>query len=48
LPHYRFQVMAQKATELCGEVRSLGAELLYFENAMPALHYCDHGMKLNC
>jgi hypothetical protein len=28
LPHYRFQVMAQKATELCAEVRSLGAALL--------------------
>ena len=28
LPHYRFGVMAQKATELCGEVRSLGDALL--------------------
>jgi hypothetical protein len=28
LPHYRFQVLAQKATELCGEVKSLGAALL--------------------
>lgn len=28
LPCYRFNVMAQKATELCGEVRSLGASLL--------------------
>jgi hypothetical protein len=28
LPHYRFQVLAQKASELCGEVKSLGAALL--------------------
>ncbi len=28
LPHYRFHIMAQKATELCTEVRSLGAALL--------------------
>ncbi|MGH9921083.1 MAG: neuraminidase-like domain-containing protein, partial [Nitrososphaerales archaeon] len=28
LPYYRFQVMAQKATELLGEVRSLGQSLL--------------------
>ncbi len=28
LPHYRFQVLAQKATELCGEVKSLGGALL--------------------
>jgi len=28
LPHYRFNVMAQKATELCAEVKSLGATLL--------------------
>ena len=28
LPHYRFQMLAQKATELCGEVKSLGAALL--------------------
>jgi Tc toxin complex TcA C-terminal TcB-binding domain len=28
LPHYRFNVMAQKATELCAEVKSLGAALL--------------------
>ena len=28
LPHYRFQVMAQKATELCGEVRALAGALL--------------------
>ncbi len=28
LPLYRFNVMAQKATELCGEVKSLGAALL--------------------
>jgi hypothetical protein len=28
LPHYRFQVLAQKATELCAEVKSLGAALL--------------------
>ncbi len=28
LPQYRFQVMAQKATELCAEARSLGAALL--------------------
>ena len=27
-PHYRFNVMAPKATELCGEVRALGAALL--------------------
>ncbi len=27
-PHYRFQVMLQKATELCAEVKSLGASLL--------------------
>jgi hypothetical protein len=25
LPHYRFTVLAQKATELCGEVKALGA-----------------------
>src|SRR5213075_2787498 len=25
LPNYRFQVMLQKATELCGEVQSLGS-----------------------
>jgi peptidoglycan hydrolase-like protein with peptidoglycan-binding domain len=28
LPCYRFQVMAQKATELCSEVKALGAALL--------------------
>ena len=28
LPHYRFQIMLQKATELCADVRSLGASLL--------------------
>lgn len=28
LPHYRFQYMLQKAIELCGDVRSLGASLL--------------------
>lgn len=28
LPHYRFQVLAQKATELCVELKSLGAALL--------------------
>jgi hypothetical protein len=28
LPGYRFNVFAQKATELCGELRSLGATLL--------------------
>lgn len=28
IPHYRFMVMAQKAGELCGEVRALGAALL--------------------
>lgn len=28
LPNYRFQVMAQKATELCNEVKSLGSSLL--------------------
>jgi hypothetical protein len=28
LPCYRFQVMAQKATELCAEVKALGAALL--------------------
>ncbi len=28
LPHYRFRVVSQKATELCGEVRSLGSSLL--------------------
>jgi hypothetical protein len=28
LPSYRFQVMAQKATELCSEVKALGAALL--------------------
>jgi hypothetical protein len=28
LPHYRFNVMSQKATELCGELKSLGAALL--------------------
>ncbi|HEU4932633.1 MAG TPA: neuraminidase-like domain-containing protein, partial [Pyrinomonadaceae bacterium] len=28
LPHYRFNVMLQKATELCGEVKSLGGALL--------------------
>jgi hypothetical protein len=27
-PHYRFSALAQKATELCNEVRSLGAALL--------------------
>jgi hypothetical protein len=28
LPHYRFQVLSQKATELCGELKSLAAALL--------------------
>ena len=28
LPHYRFQVMSQKAVELCGDVRALGGALL--------------------
>ncbi len=28
LPHYRFNVMSQKASELCGEVKSLGGALL--------------------
>jgi hypothetical protein len=28
MPHYRFKVLAQKATELCGELKSLGAALL--------------------
>jgi hypothetical protein len=28
LPHYRFNVMSQKGTELCGELKSLGAALL--------------------
>jgi hypothetical protein len=28
LPCYRFQVMVQKATELCGEVKTLGGALL--------------------
>jgi hypothetical protein len=28
LPHYRFQLTVQKATELCAEVRSLGSALL--------------------
>jgi Tc toxin complex TcA C-terminal TcB-binding domain/Neuraminidase-like domain/Salmonella virulence plasmid 28.1kDa A protein len=28
LPHYRFNVMAQKATELCSELKALGAALL--------------------
>jgi hypothetical protein len=28
LPHYRFNVLAQKATELCGEVKALGAATL--------------------
>ncbi|HEU4932652.1 MAG TPA: neuraminidase-like domain-containing protein, partial [Pyrinomonadaceae bacterium] len=28
LPHYRFNVMMQKASELCGEVKSLGGALL--------------------
>jgi hypothetical protein len=28
LPHYRFSVMLQQATELCNEVKSLGASLL--------------------
>ena len=28
LPHYRFNVMLQKAAELCGEVKSLGGALL--------------------
>ncbi|MGH8546688.1 MAG: neuraminidase-like domain-containing protein, partial [Gammaproteobacteria bacterium] len=28
LPHYRFQVMLQKAVELCGDVRALGGALL--------------------
>ena len=29
LPHYRFQYMLQKAIELCTDVRSLGASLLF-------------------
>jgi hypothetical protein len=28
LPHYRFQVMAQKATELCADLRALGSAFL--------------------
>ncbi len=28
LPHYRFRVMVQKATELCNELKALGASLL--------------------
>lgn len=28
LPHYRFHILLQKATELCGELRSLGSALL--------------------
>lgn len=28
LPHYRFTIMVQKATELCGELKALGAALL--------------------
>src|SRR6185503_7027070 len=28
LPHYRFNIMLQKAAELCGEVKSLGGALL--------------------
>lgn len=28
LPHYRFNIMMQKAAELCGEVKSLGGALL--------------------
>ncbi len=28
LPHYRFNVLAQKATELCAELKSLGSALL--------------------
>lgn len=28
LPHYRFQTLAQKASELCGEVKALGSALL--------------------
>ncbi|WNZ27331.1 hypothetical protein HJG54_31075 [Leptolyngbya sp. NK1-12] len=28
LPHYRFNVMVQKASELCAELKSLGAALL--------------------
>jgi hypothetical protein len=28
MPHYPFQIVLQKATELCGELRSLGAALL--------------------
>lgn len=28
LPHYRFQVLAQKAADLCGEVKALGSALL--------------------
>lgn len=28
LPHYRFRVMAQKATELCADLKSLGSSLL--------------------
>ena len=28
LPHYRFQIMLQKAVELCADVKSLGAALL--------------------
>ncbi len=27
-PHYRFNTMLQKATELCGDVKALGAALL--------------------
>jgi hypothetical protein len=28
LPHYRFQTLAQKASELCGQVKALGSALL--------------------
>ncbi len=28
LPHYRFNVLAQKATELCGELKALGSAML--------------------
>ena len=28
MPHYRFHVLAQKATEICGEVKSLGGAML--------------------
>ena len=28
LPHYRFQVLAQKTTELCGELKGLGGALI--------------------